>query len=912
MKKNNIIKNLIINNNKQKKKGIYFSIDAILALFILVITITSLSIIYYNEKPKEQLNYYSKDIINYFSTTKISELNNTYIDILISNQTITNINSTIIEEVLRLWATNNKNIATNIIKNLTNKIILDEYNIAFVIDNEIVYLINNSVTPKEISTHKSLITGIEESKAITGTSIRIFFSKTGDYTTKDYVYFGGFTGQGNISHNIYLPSDFTEDKLIHAQIKAEIPGDFYIFINNNLCGGLNLGESKIINIWDLNSCKSFFTPNKNTIKINFISTLNESYISGGYIKTEYNTETIKEDLNSTKKKYEFPAIKGLINLYDSLSAQGVITKWKLNVTFYNEYDTFLTLGNETIFYAPGKNETQNIVLNQNVMYPPTQIPLRMGVTNLSNVTVITEGKVSDSILVTDVSGSMNTCGIEEYEDVTYCRYEYRWWLLWFWTECEYTGSCSSNECGGGTTTRNHQVFTRNETVCKATFMDIAKNASKSFVNFVLDESLEHKIGLVDYSTNANSYLDLTNVRSVLHNEIDNYNANGWTCTCCGLNRARSMVSSSDNHKFIILMSDGDPNYMCTTTDDTTGSSTDFTNAANSAKASAQRICNENITIFSIGFGDLMSEQGKDLMKELTCNNESHYYDATNVEDLALIYEQISQEILLKANYSSQTINVVGNFSLTEIFDGSYFELEYIPYLTEDTYGTIPITFESDNFDSCNAQIFIPDKLEIKDAFITSFSGNMWTKKLKVNNDFIYDLDIYNTDYSVLGDPFQIQIPSAYIVSNALNNFTLEVGDNPLNNSNCSKNNSLIYTGLFNLLNASIPYSSVLPNAIGCTWKIEHESGKIMSLKIPEDYSGSKICDYNSSSFSINNIDQEDSYDMAMYYFLSYIDYDNNGKIFIDFDDSELLISSKLIRDIPYLWGPSIFEVRIWK
>ncbi|MFW5991227.1 MAG: vWA domain-containing protein [Candidatus Nanoarchaeia archaeon] len=888
------------------KKGFFFSTDAILALFILVTAIFSVSLIYMQENPTEQVYFLSEDVANIMASTSIKDINNSYAKKLMKNGTIKDNSTPLLEQIGTLWASGNKEAAERLAKNITDAFEPEGHGISVVIDDEVLYS-NNASPGEELISHKSLITGIEEGKPLNGTAARIYFSSMGRHKRDEFTYFGGFTGQGNITHTVELPTDFEQDNFINAEMKAEIPGDFYIYVNGDLCSGLQNGSKGKVNLWNISDCKSELRAGKNKVMLNFDSGFNESYIAGGYINIEYYTDTIS-DTQTNKTRYDFPEIDGLINVYDSLSAQGLITNIKLNVTFYNEYDTFLSLGNETIFYAPGQNETQNIQMDKDLTYPPTQVPLRMGVANLSNVTVKGEGETSDSVLVTDVSGSMDTCGIEGEEEVTYCSYEYEYWYWWRYTECEYAGSCSGDECDTGyDETKNHEVYTTNETVCKASFLDIAKNASKTYIDHILDDSLFHRIGLVNYSTDGNSFRELTNTREVLKDEIEDYEAEGGTCTCCAINRGRMQVEDSDNLRFIILMSDGEPNYYCDSTDDTTGSH-DTSLAETTALEAAERVCDENITLFTVGFGDEMSDDGQELMKELACN-ESDYYDATNVTELAEIYKQISEKILLKANYSHQTLDVQGNFTNSKLMEDSYIEMEYIPYENYEEHGTVPLDFVSDDFDNCSAEIFIPENIDIKESFVTSFSGNEWTKKLRVNGDYVYDLDTYNTNYSMLGDPFQIQVPAVQLEPGKVNNFTLIVGDE-YNNSACSENNSFIYTAFVDIFNASAPYSKVLPEAEGCTWHVENYFGDIMQIDVPSGYSGSKTCNYTNSSAPSYN--QNDSYDVAMYDFLSYLDYNNDGRVFTDFDEDHLSINIKTIDRVPYLWGPAVAEVRVWR
>jgi len=69
---------------------------------------------------------------------------------------------------------------------------------------------------------------------------------------------------------------------------------------------------------------------------------------------------------------------------------------------------------------------------------------------------------------------------------------------------------------------------------------------------------DNRVGLVSYYSNIRSTLPLTNNYANLKDSIEDYYADGGTCICCGINRARQMLPVNGT-RFIILMSDGDAN-----------------------------------------------------------------------------------------------------------------------------------------------------------------------------------------------------------------------------------------------------------------------------------------------------------------------------------------------------------------
>lgn len=901
------------------KKGIYFTMDALLASFLLIAGILFIMNNPFYEQNTEQKSFISQDILNSLYSLKITEINHEFVEDEINNNNITRLNNSVLEQIGEYWTIGDIDKANYLFEIVVNHSLGDNLGLRLTIEDEEIFS-KQLTNYADIASSSRMITGITKGGPITGFSSSAYLKKIRNKKTSSYAYFGGFVGQGNITRNFYLPTDFEPEKLISAELKIETPGQFTLNINGISCGTTYTGEQDVVSLWDLKYCNSSMHSGKNEIKINFISELNKSYISGGFFKVTYTTDTINENKSSNINKYEFPGIEGFINLYDSISAQGLITEYILNITFYSEYDAFLSIGNETIFYAPGSNETRNIFLNkQNLTLPPTQIPLRMSIINLSNITVLEAGLPSDTILVTDTSGSMSQCVDYENQNVEYCGYEYRFIFWWIYTECVYPGTCVSNECGGGSTTRNHVVFNKTSSTCAKNQLDYAKDSGKLFVEEIIDTSNQNKVGLVNFSTRGNSYIMPTNIKEVLNNEIDSYVYGGGTCTCCGLNRARTLINNSDNNKFIILISDGEPTYYCNGFEDYLGSAIWGGDSSGGSSSSTdiqwaidagQRACQENITVFTIGFGETMTSNGHNIMRQIACN-ESLYFDSTNASILTSILMNISDIISLQANFSSQTVTIAGNFTNTRIEDNSYIEIFYTPLIEYDLQNKLSLSFETEQFETCNPSIYIPENILINEAYLTSFSGDKWSKEALIKNSnqttefLFYNLTDYGSDYSILGDPFLIQIPSLLIVPGEYNNLSLLIGESPSNNSLCSPNNTLIYNAF---LESSTVRTSVLEKAEGCNWKIESESGQYMNLKIPSNYAGNNNCTYNSvDGINFNPID---SYDFAVFELLKMLDPDLNNKVLINFIDADLEITLTTIEQVPYLWGPSLIKVEV--
>lgn len=913
--KNNSMKN----GMKINKRAYYFVLDAIFASLLLVAGLVALGEYSTKRQHIQESEFFSQDILNVLSSIKIYELNetnknNSFVVSEINSGNITNQENSILEQLGEYWAIGESDKARILLDSLMTQIDLDKnYEIivsnAYRTDFDTIYNTSPMQDFETVTASRRMISGIEKGSPLSGFTSAAYLKKIAGKRTNSYIYFGGFVGQGNINVLLNLPEDFNSSRMIDTIVKIETPGSFELYINTDQCGVAYSGNVNQVSIWNIADCNSSFIAGENKIEIRWTSPLNLSYISGGFIKLVYTTDSLLEENTPGYKRYQFPGIDGFINLYDSFAVQGVITNWTINVTFDSLYDVFLTIGNTTI-NIPGKNSTRNVYLSQdtlNLSYPT--MPLRMGVHNLSNITIIGQGVPSDSFLVTDLSGSMNDCS-GQYITEEMCRYQYKSYSWsWFWSTvtCKFNGvSCNSNECGVSPlySTRNYLVFNQSNCI---SLIDVAKESDSLFVDIIFNESTLHRVGLVDFSTNAN-YENLTNIESVLQSRIDGYVASGSTCTCCGINLARNLINSSINKKFIVVLSDGEPNYYCSDYNDYTGTNDGSPGdavAISWAINASKLACQNNITVYAIGFGTAMSASGHNVMQQIACNS-SLYYNATDTSQLAEIYRNISQEILIAANFSSQTVTVVGNFSNTQIYPESYIDIYYDDVSNISNQGKISLVRETEQFNACSALIFIPSDITVLDAYVTSYSGVHWTDNLFVNEDMVFNLSNYGTIYNLLGDPFIVQIPALLLNSGEWNNISLRVGDNPNNSSECSKNNTLIYTAL---INVSIPRSPVLKQSEGCVWHIAFEDGQNSASPIPASYTGSNQCYYNSTTISYNIYD---AYDVSVYTIIRSLDFDKNGLVDVNLNTEDLEVIVTTIDSVPYLWGPSIIEARVWR
>ncbi|NTV23087.1 MAG: VWA domain-containing protein [Nanoarchaeota archaeon] len=392
--------------------------------------------------------------------------------------------------------------------------------------------------------------------------------------------------------------------------------------------------------------------------------------------------------------------------------------------------------------------------------------------------------------------------------------------------------------------------------------------------------------------------------NVIAAELVNSNASAkFDLELIGLNDSRD--------KAMMVMTDGMATYYCSDFYDSTGSGTSGTSDSIDLEWAINSSCfareKYGITVYAVGYSDNPDEETLQSIAE--CGG-GIYRKSSNTSALKEFYQDVASSIV-SASRHAQTVEVQGNMSESILYGDSYIELDYSPYQEPASFGEISIIQEVKNFDNCTFMVDIPPGIRIIDAKLTSYSGEHWTDLLVVNNNNVYNLSSFSQDYTSMGDPFVINLLSTTL-TNGNNTFFLNTGDSPDNSSFCSYNNSFIYTAL---VQSSVTYSDILERAEGCTWFIEFDDGMNSSVAVPKEYSGTKTCYYRNDIITggiDTYYDPEDTYDDAMYKLLDNLDFDNDGRIFVNIQESNLIVGAISVGKVPYPWGPAIAEVRVWR
>ena len=829
------------------KRGVFFSIDSLIALAVLV---TAIILIVPVIEVTEQDLYVQSDLVASLSALKIGEIDNSYASSLISNGVISDENKSVLETIAEFYVTN-KTAARELSVSIFNDINTSD-NIGIWFGNELIASKNTTSfsDAEKVIVERQVISGIQEGDSVTAFSGRAFLSGG---ERSEFFYFGGYVGEGNLSALIEYDGNITS-----AEIEIAIVEDFELYVNGDYEGLFSGSGSQFSPISHSINISNFSTgSNVIELKADNLS-LNTG---GGFIRITYNPEISY----TQSKRYYFPGIEGVINFYGSFYVPNQLKSMDIHLRYFSNLTTFLNIGNVTVYSGSSENET-NITLDNTTLaslldydsLTGETIPLRFGVEDADFV--INTTLQADVFSVTDISGSMLQCNGGGF-----------WCCLFSGDSCSSPATCSA---------------------CSGTFEDKltpAKNANEAFINALLDVD-DDQVGLVAYSTSASEFHELSRDNASLQAEVDSWDAGGSTCICCGINTAVSDLvanSSSGNYRSIVVMSDGDANQECV--QQGTGDASD-----DAIQAACDAYNDHGIIVYAVGFGSDADEVT--LQSIASCGNGNYYFGS--ISSLLDVYEEIAEEII-SASFFEQTAIVTGNFS-SKLFGDSYIDFEY-----EDVAAPFGLLTTSEkSFDDINSGTFsIPNNATVLETRVISYSGQKWTDAVYINGTEVYNLSKYGNDYLDFGDPFTVNIPNALVTNHNLINLTTAIV--PGNSSGGSVDNKIIYTIVQDNVAA---YSSLSFSAEGCNWNLEFEDLNTLGVSVPSDYVGFDNCYYTSGGQNIT--DTEDAFQVAVLRLLELLDFDSDGKIDVGFTSQDLGISSTEITGIPFDWSTEV-QIRTW-
>ncbi len=803
-----------------KKRGVFFSIDSLIALIIILLVLIISYPVFFKSEPNVEVHY---DIINTFSSLKVSEINNSYVQSLVAQGVINNTNNSLLEQIGEIYVTD-INLSRSFSDSIFSELDFGNMNVGIWYGDKLISSLNSTPieTAERIDTARQVISGIKEGGSVSGFSARAFL--TSNLRSK-YFYFGGYAGDGNITAGVDYNGTINS-----AEIELAINNDFDLYINGNYAGRYKESPSDFTPVrYNLvGGNLSYFNSGANVIDIKG----DNLYIAGGFIKVDYDISGAQYEHAS---KYSFPGVSGLINVYDGFYVPGNLSALEIYLHFNSSYNTFLNIGNKTVFRNSTQGEQSFLIdnaqlsslLDYNSLSKNT-IPVRFGMENVSYAGNLSTN--ADVISVSDLSGSM--VGAE---------------------------------------------------------LIAVKESNKILIDVVLNVS-GNRVGLVGYSSLAyqDYFHSLSNNSASLKSEVDSWSAGGFTCICCGINRAASEFAANSSIyrlKSMIVMSDGGANKKC-----------DEQNTGNPKNDAIQAACeahnNYNITVHAVGFGNGADEDT--LQQIAACGGGDYYFGS--VSELVDIYKQIANNIL-SALYKEQTILAIGNV-YTRLYPDSYIEFSYVK--EPPPFGLLTSVEKVFN-NAASGSFSVSNDSTIVETKVISYSGPQWTNNVLINEIPIYELGDYGSEYVSLGDPYAINIPNSFIQGNNIVN--VSIGISPANYSVGTSSNKIIYT----IAKDFLAYSSIASITEGCNWNIQFEDDSNLTISIPSAYSGANVCYYQEN---IQQYDGNDALQGAVYNLLRILDFNLNNKIDTKFSEQDMQIDFSEVTGIPFTWSTEV-QVRTW-
>lgn len=389
------------------KKGFLFTIDSIMGASIIITGILLINSFYIVESSYTSLNYASHDLISALSRLKISEVNNLYVDELISGGEITNMDNSILEQIGEFWALDKINKAGNLTEEFTDDFVDENLGFGFYIEGEKIYSKDKSHSGISI-TSKKMISGIQRYRTREGFTARAIATKVTKNTTDVFMIHPQGSSHGpaekvNIKKKFYLNAT----NIINATLFLTVhwgtsawgsQNDFKINNNNLNVGGQeedwryyqkNLDNSQIG--FDVVDITSDINHGWNEIEITLFSQQFHTHIHpGSRIEVKYESEgTFVPSTTFTERIYFDNIESGSENLNKGSGAWSIIPLYlPKNTELKNATVHLVSKGNLKFSSIPPEIENQANV----------QVYCNNDVINLSNVT---EDDLNETYNITD-------------------------------------------------------------------------------------------------------------------------------------------------------------------------------------------------------------------------------------------------------------------------------------------------------------------------------------------------------------------------------------------------------------------------------------------------------------------------------------------------------------------------------
>ena len=253
------------------KRGLFFSIDAVIALMLIVALVGAGYVVIRHNKNPAELQY---DVLNTLAAVHIGELNDAFVQSLIASGEIADPNKSALEVIGEYYVTNKtraEEIASRFLEGLETK-----ENLGIWYGSSLIASKNQTSykDAQQIDTARQFVTGIQEGESVTGFSARAFLSSR---TQTKYTYIGGYIGDGNLTLNVNY-----QGNLAKATLELAASENFTLYINGVSAGVYNASVT-IEQPRNYTLPALFFRNGTNTLEFR----APKLYIAGGLLKISY-------------------------------------------------------------------------------------------------------------------------------------------------------------------------------------------------------------------------------------------------------------------------------------------------------------------------------------------------------------------------------------------------------------------------------------------------------------------------------------------------------------------------------------------------------------------------------------------------------------------------------------------------
>lgn len=380
------------------KKGLFFSVDALIAVMLIFFVA-----IIYQPPPTfiETSSEIESDIVHTMSNLKVADVDNSFVQQLILDGNITDLNDSLLQ-TFGEFAVTDKPLATQFLQEVLNDLDFPE-NVGVWIfpcnGSQTCLIYSDNRTPVEeadnVEIERQYISGLQEGESVTGFSARAFLESS--YRT-NYVYFGGYVGDGNIT------IDFEANgSVVETELELAVNNDFEVYINNVSVGNYAASPSSFQPV-SYTIGGGNFTNGTNVIELRGEAL----YVAGGFFKF---TSLKNVQYEQNESRYDFPGIVGLVNLYDGIYIPDNLTSMEVYLHINSTQSPFyLVVGNTTLLNMTTNDEEIIFLNSSNIssllnysLLEEKNVPLRLG---LEDVELLGIAQEIDVVSVADLSGSM--------------------------------------------------------------------------------------------------------------------------------------------------------------------------------------------------------------------------------------------------------------------------------------------------------------------------------------------------------------------------------------------------------------------------------------------------------------------------------------------------------------------------